>query len=135
MATRAFFSILQKDTFVSVAGYQLSIHFACRMETGKGYRITHLPTGWLLCDMGFTTVDLAKKFADLIEEGLGDKVLGDMNVRVLEKAAKSSPKFALYHQLIQELNTLSKTKPTVTDGDLNVLVEKILDGQEAGKNS
>lgn len=123
MAVKSFFSILKGDEFISVQGWQISLHFACQIEHGRGYRITHMPTGFLLTDMGFATVDAAKHVAEVCELVFAN-YLDRSDVRILNNAAKNDPACKELHEVIQSMNQLSKTKPTIGEDELSKLLEK-----------
>lgn len=123
-----FYSILRGDEFVTVKGIKLTPHFACRIEKGFGYRITHLPTSWLLSTTGFESLEVAQRLAELLELEYG-KRLDSQNVRFLADLAETDPKFARYHQLIEEMN--NSPKRTISGEDLSEMMGRIFNGQQA----
>lgn len=131
---KTFYSILQGDEFKSVAGIQLTSHFAARVENGWGYRITHLPTGWLLTNIGFSSIELATQFAKLFEDAF-EPFLDQSDVRILRDKAKTSPLRQNIYQLKHELDNLALTKKTVVQADLDEIVRKITNGQQTGTDS
>lgn len=127
-----FYSILRGDEFATVTGKKLTIHFAARIEKGWGYRITHLPTGWLLVTPGFESLELARQFATEIETIYGSQ-LDSQNVRLLEQLAVTGSKLDKFHQLFTEIN--NQPKRTLSSSDLDEITRRIFNGQQAGKNS
>lgn len=127
MAVKSFFSITRdQDEFESVQGWQISLHFSCRIEhlhgkQGKGYRITHTLSGFLLTDMGFSSLEVAKHFAEVCEAVFG-KYLGRADRRILNDAAKADPACKSLQAVIKNMNELAKTKPVIGEQELAELL-------------
>lgn len=123
MATRSFFTILNGDKFSSVQGWQVSPHFACQLEKDHGYRITHMPTGFLLTDIGFSTVETAKSFAELCETVFGGH-LTRVDVHTLNDLTKADPACKSLYADINKINELAKTKPVISETELSELTKE-----------
>ena len=121
MATKSFFTIRLGEENISVQGWKLSPRFACRIENGFGYRITHTPTGHLLTTMGFATTQGAKVLADAVES-IMDKQLDQTDPIVLNHSAKIDPTQTSILEVIKKLDQLSKTKKIMDDMEISAWI-------------
>jgi len=128
MATKSFFTIRLGDENISTQGWNLSPRFACRIDKGHGYRITHLPSGFLLTDMGFATVEGAKSLADAIEAIVG-KHLDQSNVDDFQDFVRTDPACKSLYNTIKKMNHLAKTKLIMDDVELSAWIEGMKNGQ------
>lgn len=118
---KSIFNIQKGDEFVPVLGWQLSPHLSCRQEKGHGYRITHLPSGWLITDMGFDTVEAAGLFAEKYEAAFGS-YLDRSDPRIQQDASRADPSCKPLYDLVIKLNKLSKTSPVISEEYLKIIM-------------
>ncbi len=78
----------------------------CKEE--QGWRITHIPTGFLLVTVYFATFDGAAKFAGMVANLYGD-VLNVDNITVFRDTRGDCEEFAQFNKLKKKINSFEGT--------------------------
>lgn len=91
-----------------VAGEIVDTVFGVRLEEGTGWRITHIPTGFLLVGTYFTTREDAIQFARITRRMFGDLLETD-DIAVLKRIKNDKPEYRQFYDLKERMNNATGT--------------------------
>ena len=77
------FELVKDGKLRKMRGEKINDYFGMDYRVGKGWMITHIPTGYLITDVGFIDRESAEYFVSLAEKSYGD-LLAQTNPRILE---------------------------------------------------
>jgi len=99
----------------TVEGWIVDTVFGIREEEinpatgrGPGWRITHIPTGFLLVKTYFETLEDATKFARITSNLYGD-ILQDDDPMIFKKVRTKDERFQQYYVMKEKLNNVTGT--------------------------
>jgi len=91
----------------TVEGEVIDTVFGIRKEE-QGWRITHIPTGFLLVTVYFATLDGAAKFASMVANLYGE-VLNTDSITVIRDTRGDCEEFAQFNKLMNKVNEYEGT--------------------------
>ncbi len=91
----------------TVEGEVIDTVFGIRKEE-QGWRITHIPTGFLLVTVYFATFNGAAKFAGMVANLYGD-VLNTDSITVIRDTRGDCEEFAQFNKLMNKVNEYEGT--------------------------
>ena len=77
------FELVKDGKLRKMRGEKINDYFGMDYRVGKGWMITHIPTGYLITDVGFIDRESAEYFVSLAEKSYGD-LLAQTNPHILE---------------------------------------------------
>ena len=90
-----------------VKGEIVDTVFGIRKEEA-GWRITHIPTGYLLVGTYFTTKEDAIQFARVTRKMFGDLLESD-DIAVLKRIKNDEPEYRQFYDLKERMNNVTGT--------------------------